>query len=136
MSTLEQAIVIALDVHTKQSRDNEPRLLHSLRMMQRLQHPEAKIVAVLHEVPDHSWWTLPALQKRGFAPAIIEALRVLARDQEEPYDQYIRRVARNPIACSVKIADLEDNLNTPAWSSHHSLRQAPQFLAALEQLKH
>lgn len=135
MSTLEQAIVIALDVHTKHRRDNEPRMLHSLRMMQRLQQPHEKIVAVLHEVPEQSWWTLQALQERGFAPEVIEALRVLARDQEEPYDAYICRVAHNPIARSVKVADLEDNLNSPVWKSTHVSHKTPQFLAALAQLK-
>lgn len=45
----------------------------------------------------------------GFPAPVLEALRLLTHDDEEPYDSYIARIALNPLARQVKLADLRHN---------------------------
>lgn len=48
LSTLERALQIAAEVHSGQVDDTgEPRILHPLRVMQTMDDPEARIVAIL-----------------------------------------------------------------------------------------
>ncbi len=51
MSSLERAIALAAQAHAGQvDKGGAPYILHPLRVMLRLTHPEARIVAVLHDV--------------------------------------------------------------------------------------
>ncbi len=51
MSTLEQAIALAVEIHKGQvDKYGQPYILHPLRVMFRLEGEVAKIVGVLHDV--------------------------------------------------------------------------------------
>jgi hypothetical protein len=39
----------------------------------------------------------------------MEALRLLTHDDSVPYLDYVREIAKNPIATKVKLADLDHN---------------------------
>jgi hypothetical protein len=72
---------------------------------------ETRTVAYIHDVVEKgSGWTLDRLREEGFPPAIISAVNALTRRPDEPDDDFVRRAASNPLALSVKQADLEDNL--------------------------
>ena len=61
MSTLERAIVIAAEAHTKKiDKGGAPYILHPLRVMLMMTDTDSQIVAVLHDVvEDHSpLWTI------------------------------------------------------------------------------
>jgi len=53
--------------------------------------------------------TIETLVSRGFSARVTEALVLLTHDKNEPYDQYIKRVAMNRDAALVKLEDLRDN---------------------------
>jgi len=40
-----------------------------------------------------------------------ETVDCLTKRDNENYDEYLKRCKSNPIACKVKIADLEDNMD-------------------------
>jgi GTP diphosphokinase / guanosine-3',5'-bis(diphosphate) 3'-diphosphatase len=116
MSTLERAIALAATAHAGQrDKAGAPYILHPLRMMLKLKTLETQMAAVLHDVVEDCGITAAMLTAEGFPPAVIEAVRSLTKrtsdGAEEPYDEFIRRAARNPIACLVKLADLEDNMD-------------------------
>ena len=71
----------------------------------------AQIVAVLHDVLEDSSVTLAELRAGGYPDEICEAVDCLTRRPGEAYDAMIARVARNPLARKVKLADLEDNMD-------------------------
>jgi hypothetical protein len=54
--------------------------------------------------------TLDNLRDAGYRPEVVNAIGALTHHSRDSYEQYIERVARNPVARRVKIADLEDNL--------------------------
>jgi (p)ppGpp synthase/HD superfamily hydrolase len=73
---------------------------------------EGKIVGLLHDVLEDSDFAVDDLIDDGFPPEIIDAVIALTRKKEENYQQFILRCKENPLARQVKLADLEDNLDT------------------------
>ena len=109
---LEKAILIALKAHNGQKdKAGKSYILHPLRVMLCFEKEEQQIVAVLHDVLEHSQITKQDLQKAGFCNEIIEAVVCLTKKERECYFDYIKRVKQNTIARAVKLADLEDNMN-------------------------
>lgn len=116
MATLERAIEIAVLAH-KGARDKAgaPYVLHPLRLMFAVDDPDAKIVAVLHDVVEDSKpparFDFETLRGEGFSERVLAALDCVTARENESYDAFIERILPNPIACSVKIADITDNLD-------------------------
>jgi len=114
---LAQAIKIAATVHESQTdKAGAAYILHPLRMMQRAHTGDEQIVAVLHDVVEDSDWTLEKLRKAGFSPAIVEAVGLLSRSDDETYEAFVERIAgakgkAGDTARRVKLLDLEDNMN-------------------------
>ena len=110
---LDTAIKLATDAHVGQvDKSDEPYILHPLRVMLAMKTEDERIVGVLHDVVedtgvtcDDLYWTL------GFKPEIVMAIAALTRRKDEDYFDFIRRLAPNPIARVVKIADIRDNLD-------------------------
>jgi hypothetical protein len=42
---------------------------------------------------------------------VLEAIECVTHRKGESYEDFIKRAQKNSIACRVKIADLEDNMN-------------------------
>ena len=132
MNRLERAIAIALDAHAGQrSQSGEPYVLHPLRVMLRLATDDERIAGVLHDVVERSpAWTLRRLAKDGFSPTIVDTVDALSRRDGETYGAYIARASANELARRVKIADLEDKLE-----SVRTDRRAKKFRNALSVLR-
>ena len=114
-SPVERAVVIALHAHRGQvDKAGAPYVLHPLRMMARMTDDDSRMAAVLHDVvEDGPGWTFERLRAEGIPDVVVEAIAFLTKRPEEEgdYEAFIRRAARNPIACRVKLADLEDNMD-------------------------
>lgn len=91
----------------------------------------AETVAWLHDVVEDSpSWTIERLQASGFDAAVVAAVDAITRRPGETYPDFISRVAKNPLARKVKLADLEHNsAGLPA--GHHLL---PRYASARQQL--
>lgn len=117
--TLEHAIAIAAKGHAGVlDKAGAPYILHPLRVMLSQESNDARIVGVLHDVvEDCEGWTFERLKEQGFSDTVIEALRLVTKEQGKNYDSYeeyqvlIVRTASNPISRAVKMADLRDNLD-------------------------
>ena len=111
-ATLTNALLIATQAHqTQTDKAGQPYILHPLRLMMQFQQEDLQIVALLHDVVEDSDTTLDDLRTAGFAELIIQAVDALTRRKGEDYQAFIARAAKNPLAASVKIADLTDNLD-------------------------
>jgi (p)ppGpp synthase/HD superfamily hydrolase len=112
MSSLEKAISIAARAHEGQrDKAGAPYILHPLRVMMKMTTEEARITAVLHDLIEDTDWTIERLAQEGFHRDILDAVDCLTNTEGEEYEAFIRRVQLNPLAVTVKIADLEDNLD-------------------------
>lgn len=112
MNQLEKAIKIALDAHSGQTdKAGKAYILHPLRLMLALDAEEEQIVAVLHDVVEDSDYTFDDIRAEGFSQDVINALECVTKLKDEPYDEFIERIATNSLATKVKLADLRDNSN-------------------------
>jgi (p)ppGpp synthase/HD superfamily hydrolase len=112
MSNLQRALEIAVESHKDQKqKDGTPYALHPIRLSMSLQSEEQRIVALLHDVVEDTDWTFDDLLAEGFSENVIEALRLLTHTDGSPYEDYIERLASNPLARLVKKADLSDNMD-------------------------
>lgn len=138
MSTLERAIEIATEAHRGQFDKNGcDYITHSLRVMAAGKSLEEKIVGVLHDVVEDSDWTFERLEAEGFTSDIIEALRCVTKlSDSEPYDRFIARVKRNPLAVAVKLNDLTDNMDIRRlpYISEKDVKRLKKYLKAYKQL--
>jgi (p)ppGpp synthase/HD superfamily hydrolase len=136
--TLEDAIALAVKVHRGQvDKGDQPYILHPLRVMFRLETDEERIVAVLHDVVEDSDTTLKDLREMGYSKKIVEAIDHLTRREDESYDEFVERAAANPLACRVKLADLEDNMDIKRYPSLNDtiLKKLPQYHRAWQKVK-
>jgi len=79
-----------------------------------LKTEDQRIVAVLHDVvEDCEGWNFEVLEAEGFNPRIIKALQSVTKreDEDEGYDDFVRRAMENDIGRPVKRADLMDNMD-------------------------
>lgn len=123
---VEAAIALATELHRGQAdKAGSPYILHPLRVMLRMRTPEGMASAALHDTIEDCGMTEAALRERGFPASVAAAVQALTRRHDEPYLDFIRRLAPNPLARAVKLADLEDNLQVtrlPEVSEHDAAR--------------
>lgn len=108
--TLQSALSYAELKHAGQVDKNGcPYIEHPIRVASYVDGETAKIVAVLHDVLEDTDATIDELRASGADDTIIEALSLLCHSDDQPYLQYIKAISMNPLAKSVKLADLADN---------------------------
>lgn len=111
---LDVAIKIAVNAHSGQiDKAGQPYILHPLKVMFTLSNEKDKIVGVLHDVIEDTDITYEDLIANGFEgeTEILDALKSVTKKDDETYDDFIDRVALNPIGKRVKLADLQDNMD-------------------------
>jgi hypothetical protein len=110
MPDLEKALQIAVQAHAGQKdKSGAAYIFHPLRVMTRCTNPNARIVALLHDVVEDTATTFEDLEAAGFSPQVLATLRLVTHAKSVPYEEYIGSLMADPIAVEVKIADLEDN---------------------------
>ncbi len=110
MATLEKAIELAARYHAGQKdKEGLPYVTHPLRVMQRVSGEDAQIVAVLHDTLEDTQLTEADLRREGFSEEIVAAVKAVTHAKDEPYADYVVRLAKLDVPRRVKLADLEDN---------------------------
>jgi (p)ppGpp synthase/HD superfamily hydrolase len=77
---------------------------------------EEKTVAWLHDIFEDTDFSQDQLSV-FFPRSIVEAVEVLTKRQGEAYEDYLKRIAENPLAIKVKMADLEHNTDLTRFDS-------------------
>ena len=113
MATLKRAIEIAFDAHKDQKDKNgEPYIGHVLRVMNMGKTENEKICGVLHDLVEDTEWTFEDLRREGFSKTVIDALTCVTKiSEDEDYEEFTDRIAKNRLAVIVKINDLSDNMD-------------------------
>lgn len=109
---LEKAIQLAVKHHSGQvDKAGQPYIMHLIRVMIKGQTDTEKICGVLHDIVEDTDCTFQTLKDEGFSDEIIDIVSCVTKINNEPYEDFISRILKNPIAVKVKINDLEDNMN-------------------------
>lgn len=138
MSTLQRALAIATEAHKGQfDKSGKDYIGHPLRVMEMGRIEDEKIVGVLHDVVEDTDWTFEALEEEGFSKEVIDALRCVTKlSENENYDDFIERVKKNPLATTVKINDLTDNMDIRRlpYLSDKDVKRLKKYLKAYKRL--
>lgn len=98
------------------------------------------ICALLHDVVEDTDYTFPDLIEMGYPQEVVEALNLLTHERDVPYMDYVMRLAPNPIARAVKMADLRhnsdltrlDEVDEFALCRNEKYRQALEYLLGVD----
>lgn len=109
---LEKALLIATKAHAGQTdKAGSAYIFHPIRVSCRCFTDEEKIVALLHDVIEDTDVTNDYLLAEGFPRNIVDAILSVTRNEDESYEDFIKRCKSNPIGRQVKLRDLEDNMD-------------------------
>ena len=109
---LEKALRIAVEAHAGQvDKAGKPYIFHPLRVCCRCFTNEEKIVALLHDTIEDTEVTDEDLLSEGFPRNIVDAVLSMSRNEDENYEDFVKRTSLNPLGRAVKLHDLEDNMD-------------------------
>lgn len=144
-ATIADAVALAAKIHrTQTDKAGRPYILHPLRVMLSLTDDAARMVAVLHDVVEDAPKNAPGLpgelddlRAQGFSEEVVCAVDALTKREAEDYEAFIERVAKNPLATRVKLADLEDNMNLTRFAelTNDDLQRLGRYHRAWRRLK-
>lgn len=104
------AMRVAYQAHHGQTdRSGAPYIHHVLHVAEDMPDERTTIAALLHDTLEDTSLTADALLSMGFSPEVVDAVSRLTHDKAVPYLDYIRALRDNPIAVTVKLADLAHN---------------------------
>ena len=117
MSQIEIALTLALKAHAGQlDKGGAVYILHPLRVMTKMSNNTERAVALLHDVLEDSAYTAEDLLESGISAEVVEAVIALSKGEDAngvtmTYEVYLEQVKANALARTVKLADLEDNMD-------------------------
>ena len=109
----KKAMKLCFEAHKEQlDKSGMPYVFHPFHVAEQMDSEATVITALLHDVVEDTKTTLDDLRREGFSEDVIAALALLTHSKATPYMDYIAAIANNPIARTVKIADLKHNMDT------------------------
>ncbi|MBE6875878.1 MAG: HD domain-containing protein [Ruminococcus sp.] len=107
----KKALKLCFEAHKNQvDKSGLPYVFHPFHLAEQMTTETTIITALLHDVVEDTDYTLEDLQNMGFSESIIEAVSLLTHPKSGfDYTEYILKIKSNPIARTVKLADLRHN---------------------------
>ena len=110
---------------------------HPIAVAESLGTEDEQTAALLHDTVEDTEVTLDDLKSEGFSFAVLKAVDCLTRRDHEPRDTYLQRVAEDPLAVKVKLADLAHNsdlsrLSVPTERDYARAKRYAKEMAFLE----
>jgi len=137
----DRALMMATEAHSGQTdKVGNPYILHVIRVWlacQRQGHGSAvECAAILHDAVEDTDVTLSEIEMT-FGIEVRDAVDALTKREGESLDGYLARVAANPIARIVKVADSTDNYNRLVYIEDDDIqhRLSRKYLRVLEYLR-
>ena len=104
-----KAMKLAYNAHLGQLDYNEvPYIFHPYHLAEQMDDELSCTVALLHDVVEDTAITLEQL-KAEFPKEVTDAIALLTHGEDVDYFDYVRAIKTNPIACKVKLEDLNHN---------------------------
>ncbi len=101
---------LSFEAHKDQvDKSGLPYIFHPFHLAEQMKSEETVIVALLHDVVEDTEYTLQDIAGMGFSQQVLDALALMTHEKAVPYMDYVERLKENPIAKTVKLADLRHN---------------------------
>lgn len=134
----KRALRLAYDAHAGQSdKSGLPYIHHPLHLAEQMQDESTTILALLHDVVEDTQYSIEDIEAMGFDREITDALRLMTHDQRVPYMEYVEKLKKNPLARTVKLADLRHNSDISRLNevTEKDLKRIEKYRAAIELLE-
>ncbi len=114
-----------------------PYVFHPFHLAEQMSDENTTIVALLHDIIEDTDCTAELLYEKGFSAEVIEAIQLMTHKKGVDYMDYVREIAKNPIARAVKIADLKHNSDLTRLDviDEKALSRREKYQKALESLE-
>lgn len=111
MRNLAIILEFACNKHKGQKdKGGQPYIFHCVEVALGVQSESAKVVAYLHDILEDVGADDTEFIAIGVSEEELKAIHLLTKPKDEPYMEYIKRVAENPLAREVKMSDLRHNM--------------------------
>ena len=109
---VKKAALIAYNAHKDQSdKGGYPYIMHPIHIAEHMETEDETIAALLHDVIEDTDIGFEYLKKEGFSDTVINCLKILTKDPNEDYMDYIRKIKKTGgIALKIKKADMAHNM--------------------------
>lgn len=134
----KKAMRLAFEAHAGQlDKCGVPYVSHPLHLAEQMPDEDCTVAALLHDVVEDTDYTMEDLRRMGFPPRALEAVALLTHDAAEPYLDYVARVKQNPVARTVKLADLRHNSDLSRLDAvtEEDLARVEKYAAAIQLLE-
>lgn len=114
---VEKAKKLAILAHSGAvDKAGAPYILHPERVASRLDSPEEKVIAWLHDVVEDTGITIDTIREM-FGPETASSVDAITHRKGESWADYLTRVKTNELAKATKISDIIDNSNLARLST-------------------
>jgi (p)ppGpp synthase/HD superfamily hydrolase len=86
-----------------------PYVFHPFHVAEQMTDEDSTVVALLHDLIEDTDYTLDDLRARGFSETVVEAIGLMTHEDGVSYEDYLKRIKANPLARTVKLADIAHN---------------------------
>ena len=106
----KMALKLCFEAHKEQTdKSGMPYVFHPFHLAEQMTTEETTIVALLHDLVEDTDYTIEDLTNMGFDKAVTDAIALMTHADDVDYMDYVRQIKENPIAKTVKLADLRHN---------------------------
>jgi (p)ppGpp synthase/HD superfamily hydrolase len=106
----KKALKLCFKAHKEQTdKSGLPYVFHPFHLAEQMPDENTTVTALLHDVVEDTRYTLADLREMGFPDAVLDAVALMTHDASVPYLDYVANMKSNPIARTVKLADLRHN---------------------------
>ena len=137
-----KAYHIANEAHFNQKRlSGEPFINHPINVAYILAETgfdsDTVCAALLHDVVEDTDTTFEDLEDMGYPKEVIDALRLLTHEKYVPYMDYVSKIKDNPLAKTVKLADLRHNSDMTRLDvvDDKAMKRAEKYRKAIQLLE-
>lgn len=109
---VKKACLITFEAHKNDvDKGGYPYVFHPFYLATQMDDENSVCVALLHDViEDHGdVYDLEYLRREGFPDEVLRALALMTHEKDVPYMDYVKKLAKDPFAAKVKLADLKHN---------------------------
>ena len=134
----KKALSLCFSAHKDQlDKSGLPYVFHPFHLPEQMTDEDTTIVALLHDVIEDTEHTLDDLRRFGFNENVISAIALMTHDDDVPYMDYVRNIAKDPIAKKVKLADLRHNSDMSRLDmiTQKDIERAEKYKAAIKILE-
>lgn len=134
----KMVLKLCFEAHKEQiDKSGMPYVFHPFHLAEQMQDEESTIVALLHDVIEDTDYTLDDLRKMGFGDSVLAAINLMTHEDGVPYMDYVKKIKANPIAKTVKLADLRHNSDMTRLEvvTPRDQERAEKYLAAIKLLE-